>query len=84
MDIKIVKTTTPSEMPPEEWWGIDTFDHVEILFADGSTQMVTDRSAGWTDEGDKQWGEIEGRPTNFINVDDIVGLSFDGQIVKVK
>ena len=73
-----------SEMPPEDWWGIDTFDWVEIMFADGRTQMVTDRGAGWIDEGDRQRGSIEGRPTNFINVDDIIGLSFDGQVVKVK
>lgn len=73
-----------SGMPPEEWWGIDTFSHVEIMFADGSTELVVDRSAGWTDEGDRQWGNIEGRPASFINVEDIVGLSFDGQVVKVK
>lgn len=73
-----------SKMPPEDWWGIDTFDHVEILFADGSTQLVTDCSAGWIDEGDKQWGKIEGRPSDFINVDNVVGLSFDGQIVEVE
>lgn len=53
-------------------------------FADGSTELVVDRSAGWTDEGDRQWGNIEGRPASFINVEDIVGLSFDGQVVKVK
>lgn len=73
-----------SEMPPEEWWGIDTFSKVEILFKDGSTALVTDRGAGWTDEGDKQWGEIEGRPTDFIDVNDIVGLSFDGQQVELE
>ena len=73
-----------ADIPPEDWWGCNTFSKVEILLADGETEWVVDRGAGWSVEGDKQWGNIHGRPANFVNVDEIVGLSFDGQVVEFK
>jgi len=73
-----------SPLPPEDWWGIDTFSKVELLLSDGTTELITDRGAGWSIEGSRQWGNIEGRPANFINVGDVVGISFDGQEVIFK
>lgn len=79
-----VSVTEDSQMPPEEWWGIDTISSVVLLMSNGDTVIVSDRSAGWTIDDDGQRGNIRGEPAHFINVDDIVGISFDDQVVDLK
>ena len=81
-----LKVTDEGKVPGEEWWWTDAnVASINLVLENGEEIVIIDRAEGWhsVDDG-SQWCEIQGKPYELVNVDDVVGLSFDGQVVKFK
>lgn len=80
-----LRVTEEGSIPDEDWWMNNPITSINVVMKNGDEVVIVDRHQPWAtmDDG-SQWAEIQGDPYGLIDVDEVAGLSFDGQVVELK